>query len=107
MTRATLPKSCGLASRCTSDATTSTLYGDMFIAVAVSCNPDFMYSSALERIRVDTVSSGDADGLTFHVPGAIRPSIRRWSLPIVVADGTAQGGTKSEGNAVFSAAARK
>src|SRR6185312_5125766 len=107
MTRATFAKSCGLDSRCTSDATTSTLYGDMFIAVAVSCKPDFMYSSALELISVDTISSGDADGLMFHVPGAIRPSIRRWSLPIAVTDGTAQGGTKSEGSRVFSAAARR
>ena len=38
-----------------------------------------MYCSALALISVDRISSGDADGLTFQVPGAIRPSIRRWS----------------------------
>src|ERR1700735_5449133 len=79
----------------------------MFMAVALSCRPNFRYSSELELISVDKISSGDADGLMFHVPGAIRPSIRRWSEPIAVTEGTAQGGTKSEGKAALSAAARK
>jgi hypothetical protein len=96
-----------LASRWTSEATTSTLYGDMFIAVAVSSRPDLTYCTALALISDSRMVCGDADGLTLNVPGAIRPSRRRWSAPIAVIGSMAQAGTASLAGAVFSAAVRR
>ncbi len=70
MTRATFEKSCGLASRCTSDATVRIWYGDMFSAVAVSSSPPCSYCVALAEISVDRMSS--AVRRRVDVPGARR-----------------------------------
>src|SRR3954451_20846001 len=81
MTLATLAKSWGLASRCTSDATVRIWYGDRLAALPASSSPSCSYCRLLPATRVDRMSCADADGSTFHVPGAISPSMRRWSLP--------------------------
>src|SRR5271170_5128113 len=79
----------------------------MFIAVAVSSRPDFTYCWVLALISVSRIVWDEPDGLTLNVPGAIRPSIRRWSAPIRVAGSTAHAGTDSEASGVFSAAVRR
>src|ERR1700739_1978456 len=79
----------------------------MFHGVAVASRPDFTYCWVLALIIVSRIVWGEPDGLTLNVPGATRPSIRRWSAPIWVAGSTAHAGTDSEASGVFSAAARR
>ena len=82
MTCATFGKSCVLASCCTSDATTRMSYGDRFMDRAVSTRPGLhvLLRTGADQGRQDR-SAAEADGSTLKLPGAIRPSIRRWSLP--------------------------
>ena len=79
----------------------------MFIDFAVSSSPPCAYCVALVPINVDRMSSADADGSIFHVPGAMRPSSRLWSLPIAVTALMAQSGTESADGAAEPAALRK
>ena len=77
MTRATLAKSWGLDSRCTSDATVRIWYGDRLATLPAVQQSLLLVLPTLAVIKVDRMSCADADGSTFQVPGAISPSMRR------------------------------
>src|ERR1700739_967700 len=107
MTCATFGKSCELASCCTNDATTRTSYGDRCMVWAGPTTPDLTYSAARALTRFAKMLSADAEGSTLKVPGAIRPSSRRWSLPNSVTGSIAQAGTDNTAGALLLAAARR
>ena len=66
----------------------------MFIDLAVSEQPALrVLSRRWRRSSVDRMSCGDADGSTFHEPGAISPSSLRWSSPMRLTGLVAQSGT--------------
>ncbi|CKT55753.1 Uncharacterised protein [Mycobacterium tuberculosis] len=66
-----------------------------------------MYSTAPALIKVAKMVSADADGSMLKVPGAISPSIRRWSVPSSITGPTAQRGTDSIVGVLLLAAARR
>src|ERR1700759_5735582 len=79
----------------------------MYLTVSKPRRPDFTDCWVLALMIVSRIVWVGPAGLTLNVPGAIRPSIRRWSAPIRVAGSTAHAGTDSEASGVLSAAARR
>src|ERR1700730_6950407 len=66
-----------------------------------------MYSTAPALIRLVRMLSADDEGSMLKVPGAMRPSIRRWSLASSVTGSTAHGGTANTVGGPSDAAARR